>query len=75
MYMYVVEDYQRWGKRGYHPPFQCPRHGENTILPGVSPEGLYIKCGLCLFKKIIGGAEYEELRKANALAEQTFQEE
>lgn len=75
MYMYVVEDYQRWGKRGYHEPLGCPRHSENTIVVGVSHEGLYIKCGLCLFKKIIGGAEYEELRKANAVAEQFFKEE
>lgn len=73
--MYVLEDYQRWGKRGYHEPLRCPRHSEDVMVSGVSPDGLYIKCGLCLFKKIIGGAEYEELRKANAIAEETFREE
>jgi hypothetical protein len=75
MYVYVLDEFQSWGKRGYHEPLECPRHVGSDILVGASPEGLYVKCALCLYKKIIGQEEYEIIRKANLKAEKVFQEE
>lgn len=75
MYAYVLEDYQRWAKRGYHDPLICPRHSEHYIVSGISENGLFVKCAICLYKKIIGFEEYEVLRKANIKAEKIFAEE
>jgi hypothetical protein len=44
-------------------------------LTGISPEGLYIKCGLCLYKRIIGKNEYETLEKMLTAIKRKFAEE
>lgn len=75
MYLYVLEDFQRWAERGYHYPYVCDKHSWMKCLTGISPEGLYIKCGLCLYKRIIGKQEYEQLEKAIAVAKRSFKEE
>jgi hypothetical protein len=75
MYTYVVEDYQRWADRGYLTKLACPRHEDLSCLISVDEKGIYIKCPLCLYKKIIGRAEYEHLEKSVARAKQTFKEE
>lgn len=75
MYLYVLEDFQRWGERGYIHPYTCEKHSFISCLTGISPEGLYIKCPLCLYKKIIGKQEYEMIEKIVKGVKQQFAEE
>lgn len=75
MYLYVLEDYQRWANRGYTHPYTCDKHSWMPCLTGISPEGLYIKCGLCLYKRIIGKNEYETLEKMLTAIKRKFAEE
>lgn len=75
MHTYVVDEYQQWADRGYLNKLSCPKHADLSCLVAVNEQGIYIKCPLCLYKKVIGRTEYEQLKKGIEHAKATFRKE
>lgn len=75
MDVYVIEEYQRWAKRGYLQAYACAEHPYFDCIVYANHEGLFIRCPACSWKSDIGKAEYKFIQESISMAKDLFRRE
>lgn len=75
METYVVDEFQRWGDRGYHQKITCPKHSYLDVIVYVDIEGLCCICPACEHRIDISGGEYKRIQRMIETAKRIFEQE